>query len=114
MLQPSVHCAQLDVQCAVWSLPRLMCSVQYLQCRVWSVTQVDVHCVVFAVCGVDYLQCRVWSATQVDVQYESGQCQSSCHRDGVKVCPSLSNIRVGCSTVDWDGIPMCIYGHLSV
>ena len=37
MLQPSVHCAQLDVQCAVWSLPRLMCSVQCAVCSICSV-----------------------------------------------------------------------------
>lgn len=56
---------------------------------------VSVQCAVFA----------VWSVAQVDVQYGSGECQSSYHRDGVKVCPSLSNIRV---------LPVCVCESIKI
>ena len=86
------------------------CSVAYIQEQwavcLWSVQslKLSIHAVcsscvvcrvspaldsVCSVCSVPSLQCAQ-CGSQVDVQYESGDCQSSGHHDGVKVCPLLS------------------------
>ena len=61
----------------------------FVVCTVFAVW-IPGWCAVFVMCSVCSAMFSVQWGSQVDVQYESGDCQSSGHHDGVKVCPLLS------------------------